>query len=98
MTAPRAPKPAHSRKRKSRFGKPVRGAVGVATALVCGLATLGALQFMGPLRFAPAPFPSVLGGTSEPTLGAKASADAFGVSMGVALREALPRQEMEFPL
>ena len=85
------------RKKKSRFSRPVRGAVGVATALICGLATLGALQFMGPLKFAPAPFASVLG-RSEPTLGAKASADAFGVSMGVALREAMPRQELEFPL
>ena len=84
-------------KRKHRFGKPLRGAVGVATALICGLATLGALQFMGPLKFAPAPFASVLG-RSEPNLGAKASADAFGVSMGVALREAMPRQELEFPL
>jgi uncharacterized protein YcbK (DUF882 family) len=71
--------------------------VGIGTALVCGLATLGALQFMGPLKFAPAPFASVLG-RSGPTLGAKASDDAFGVSMGVALREALPRQELEFPL
>src|SRR3954471_13324259 len=97
MTAPRTPNRTRGRKKKSRFSKPLRGAVGVATALVCGLATLGALQFMGPLRFAPAPFASVLG-RSEPTLGAKASADAFGVSMGVALREALPRQEMEFPL
>ena len=86
-----------TRKRKHRFGKPIRGAVGVATALICGLATLGALQFVGPLKFAPAPFASVLG-RSEPTLGAKASADAFGVSMGVALREAMPRQSLEFPL
>src|SRR4051812_33913117 len=97
MTTPRTPNRSRGRKKKSRFSKPLRGAVGVATALVCGLATLGALQFMGPLKFAPAPFASVLG-RAEPGLGAKASADGLGVSLGVALREALPRQEMEFPL
>jgi uncharacterized protein YcbK (DUF882 family) len=69
----------------------------VGTALVCGLATLGALQFMGPLKFAPAPFASVLG-RSEPTLGARASRNAFGVSMGVALREAMPAESLDFPL
>ena len=54
---------------------------------------------MGPLKFAPAPFAAVLGvGRQEPTLGAKASADAFGVSMGVALREAMPAESLEFPL
>jgi uncharacterized protein YcbK (DUF882 family) len=90
--------PTKRRKRKSRFSKPARGAVGIATAVVCGLATLGALQFMGPLKFAPAPFAAVLGVHEEPTLGAKASADAFGVSMGVALREAMPADSIVFPL
>jgi uncharacterized protein YcbK (DUF882 family) len=71
--------------------------VGIGTALVCGLATLGALQFVGPLKFAPAPFASVLG-RAEPTLGARASSNAFGVSMGVALREAMPAEPLEFPL
>jgi uncharacterized protein YcbK (DUF882 family) len=97
MNPPPTPAKQSRRKKKSRFGKPVRGAVGVVTALVCGLATLGALQFMGPLRFAPAPFAAVLG-REEPTLGAKASADAFGLSMGVALREAMPAESLEFPL
>ena len=69
----------------------------MGTALVCGLATLGALQFVGPLRFAPAPFAAVLGG-EPPTLGAKASRNAFGPSMGVALREAMPAESLEFPL
>jgi uncharacterized protein YcbK (DUF882 family) len=52
---------------------------------------------MGPLKFAPAPFASVLG-RSEPTLGARASRNAFGVSMGVALREAMPAESLDFPL
>jgi uncharacterized protein YcbK (DUF882 family) len=95
-TPPNPNRPANRRKR-SRFGQPVRRAVGVGTALICGLATLGALQFAGPLRFAPAPFASVLGG-AEPTLGARASRNAFGVSMGVALREAMPSEELDFPL
>jgi uncharacterized protein YcbK (DUF882 family) len=98
MVTPRTPNRAPRRKRKSRFGQPARGAVGVVTALVCGLATLGALQFMGPLKFAPAPFAAVLGARAQPTLGAKASANAFGVSMGVALREALPAEQLEFPI
>lgn len=85
------------KKKRSRFGKPVRRAVGIGSALVCGLATLGALQFVGPLSFAPAPFASVLG-RAEPTLGARASKNAFGVSMGVALREAMPEDSLEFPL
>jgi uncharacterized protein YcbK (DUF882 family) len=85
------------RKKQSRFSPPLRRAVGVGTALVCGLATLGALQFMGPLRFAPAPFASVLG-RPEPTLGARASRNAFGVSMGVALREAMPAESLDFPI
>jgi len=97
MNPPRTPNRAAPRKRKHRFGQPLKGAVGVATAIVCGLATLGALQFMGPLKFAPAPFASVLG-RPEPSLGAKASGNAFGVSMGVALREAMPAQELDFPL
>jgi uncharacterized protein YcbK (DUF882 family) len=84
-------------RRKSRYGPAVRRTVGVSTALVCGLATLGALQFMGPLRYAPAPFAAVLGG-SPPSLGAKASPNGFGVSMGVALREAMPAEALEFPL
>ena len=65
--------------------------------MICGVATLGALQFMGPLKFAPAPFASVLG-RSEPTLGAKASRNGFGVSMGVALREAMPAESLDFPV
>lgn len=90
--------PASKRKKKqSRFSPPLRRAVGLATALVCGLATLGALQFMGPLRFAPAPFASVLG-RAEPTLGARASRNGFGVSMGVALREAMPAESLDFPI
>jgi uncharacterized protein YcbK (DUF882 family) len=52
---------------------------------------------MEPLKFAPAPFAAVLG-RAEPTLGAKASPNAFGVSMGVALREAMPAESLEFPL
>lgn len=85
------------RRKGSRFGPAFRRSVGLGTALVCGLATLGALQFMGPLRFAPAPFAAVLGG-EPPTLGAKASRNAFGTSMGVALREAMPAESLEFPL
>jgi uncharacterized protein YcbK (DUF882 family) len=97
MDSPRTPNRSARRRKPSRFGQPIRRAVGVGTALICGLATLGALQFMGPLKFAPAPFASVLG-VSEPTLGARASRDAFGVSMGVALREAMPAESLDFPL
>ncbi|MEO5568010.1 MAG: D-Ala-D-Ala carboxypeptidase family metallohydrolase [Gemmatimonadaceae bacterium] len=97
MATQRTPTRTAKRKKRSRFGQPVRRAVGVGTALVCGLATLGALQFMGPLKFAPAPFAAVLGGV-EPTLGARASKNAFGASMGVALREAMPAESLEFPL
>jgi uncharacterized protein YcbK (DUF882 family) len=97
MEDSRKPTRPMSRRKRSRFGPAVRRTVGVGTALVCGLATLGALQFMGPLSFAPAPFASVLGG-APPTLGAKASRNAFGTSMGVALREAMPAESLEFPL
>lgn len=97
MDSPRIPNRPAVRRKRSRFGQPVRRAVGVGTALICGLATLGALQFAGPLRFAPAPFAAVLG-RAEPTLGARASRNAFGVSMGVALREAMPSEELDFPL
>src|SRR4051812_27474198 len=86
-----------STRRPSRYSSRFRRSVGVGTAFVCGLATLGALQFMGPLRFAPAPFAAVLG-AAQPSLGAKASRNAFGMSMGVALREAMPAESLEFPL
>jgi uncharacterized protein YcbK (DUF882 family) len=95
MTPSKPPK--KTARRKSRFGHGVRRLVGVGTAVVCGAATLGALQFLGPLHYAPAPFAAVLG-TAFPTIGAKASRNAFGVSQGVALREAMPAESLEFPL
>jgi uncharacterized protein YcbK (DUF882 family) len=97
MDTPRTPNRTAGRRKGSRYGQPVRRAVGVATALICGFATLGALQFIGPLKFAPAPFAAVLG-RPDPTLGARASRNAFGVSMGVALREAMPAESLDFPL
>ena len=97
MDSSRKPTRKPVRRQARRFGPTFRRSVGVGTALVCGLATLGALQFMGPLRFAPAPFAAVLGG-EPPTLGAKASRNGFGMSMGVALREAMPAESLEFPL
>lgn len=97
MATPRKRTGKSARRKPSRFSPAFRRSVGVGTALICGLATLGALQFMGPLRFAPAPFASVLGAT-PPTLGAKASRNAFGTSKGVTFREAMPAESLDFPL
>ena len=73
-----------------------RRGMGVGTIGLAAVATLGALRMSRPLRFAPAPFAAVLG--AAPSLGAKASRNAFGMSQGVALREAMPADTLEFPL
>lgn len=97
MDNPARPDRTPASRRPHRFGPAIRRTVGLSTALVCGLATLGALQFIGPLEFAPAPFASVLGDPPR-VVGAKASPNAFGTSKGVALREAMPAEPLEFPL
>jgi uncharacterized protein YcbK (DUF882 family) len=82
--------------KRGRVVTALRRGLGVSTIAIAAVATLGALRLSHPLRFAPAPFAAVLGAPSS--LGAKASRNAFGMSEGVALREAMPADTLDFPL
>lgn len=82
-------------RKQTRLATALRRGLGISTIAVAAVATLGALRMSHPLRFAPAPFAKVLG--APPSLGAKASRNAFGVSQGVALREAMPADTLQFP-
>jgi uncharacterized protein YcbK (DUF882 family) len=96
MDNPRAATKRKVRRKESPWSAIVRRGAGLSGIAVAAVATLGALRMSHPLRFAPAPFAAVLG---EPhMIGAKASRNAFGTSQGVALREALPSDTLEFPL
>src|SRR5512140_1665494 len=83
-------------RKESGWVRLFRRGVGLSTIGVAAVATLGALRMSHPLRFAPAPFAAVLG--APRSIGAKASQNAFGTSQGVALREAMPADTLEFPL
>jgi uncharacterized protein YcbK (DUF882 family) len=85
-----------ARRKESPWAAVFRRGAGLSGILVAAVATLGALRMSHPLRFAPAPFAAVLG--APHSIGAKASRNAFGTSQGVALREAMPADTLEFPL
>jgi uncharacterized protein YcbK (DUF882 family) len=74
----------------------LRRFLGVSTLGVAAVATLGALRMSHPLKYASAPFAAVLGVSH--TIGAKASRNAFGMSQGVSLFEAMPADTLQFPL
>lgn len=74
----------------------LRRGLGISTIGVAAVATLGALRMSHPLKYTPAPFAAMLG--APHTLGAKASRNAFGMSQGVSLFEAMPADTLQFPL
>jgi uncharacterized protein YcbK (DUF882 family) len=96
MDSSRQPNARRAARKQGRLATALRRGVGIGTIVVAAVATLGALRMSHPLRFAPAPFAAVLGAPSP--LGAKASRNAFGMSEGVALREAMPADTLDFPL
>src|SRR3954471_23181842 len=96
MDSPRPATRKKARRKESPWTAVLRRGAGLSGIAVAAVATLGALRMSHPLRFAPAPFAAVLG--APHSIGAKASRNAFGTSQGVALREALPADTLEFPL
>jgi len=83
-------------RKPGRLAATLRRGVGIVVIGAAAVAMLGALRVSRPLRFTAAPFAAILGVPSS--LGAKASRNAFGMSQGVALREAMPADTLEFPL